>query len=110
MIKNKKNIIIGILGLMLITALVLAIVNRRKSAIQNQDSLSTGNVNFSQPEFLTSQEKAAFSLDDNIKAQVLKRDANGQPAVYKLINSDADIVNDASKIGSLSPRQEEINK
>ncbi len=104
MLNNKKNIIIaGLVVLILITALILTFTNRRNN---NQGA----NVNLPAPEFLTAQEKADFRLNDDVKAQVLIRNASGTPTVYKLINTEADIVADPSKIGPISPRQLETAK
>lgn len=108
MLNNKKNIIIaGLVVLILITALILALTNRRRTDGGDQSSRGA-DTNLPASEFLTDQEKT-YS-DKNIKAQVLGRNASGTPTVYKLINTEADIVADPSKIGSISPRQSETAK
>jgi ABC-type Na+ efflux pump permease subunit len=105
MLKDKKNIIIAaVLVLILLAALVLTIVNKRQKGTANPSG-NQGTGTLAEPDFLTAQEKTALRLDNSVKAQVLTRDASGSPAVYKIINSDADIIADPSKIGSLSPRQ-----
>lgn len=104
MLNNKKNIIIaGLVVLILITALILTLASRRNNK-------PGADVNSSASEFLTDQEKTYFKLDNNVKAQVLGRNASGTPTVYKLINTDADIITDPSKIGPISPRQLETAK
>lgn len=98
MFNNKKNLIIfGAVGLILIVAIILTIISRQKI-----NSAKPAN-NLPAPEFLTAQEKAHFKLDNNVKAQVLNRDASGTPTVYKLINTDYDIIADPSKVGPISP-------
>ena len=110
MLNNKKNIIIaGLVVLILITALILALTNLRKANEENRNN-NPGADNLPAPEFLTAQEKADFRLDDGVKAQVLSRNASGAPTVYRLINTEADIVMDPSKIGPISPRQLETAK
>jgi len=99
MLNNKKGIIIiGLAILILLTALVLALVNRQKA---NQP----GPTNLPATELLTAEEKAYFKLDDNVKAQVLSRDASGTPTVYKLIKTDYDVVADPAAVDPISPRQ-----
>jgi len=101
MLNNKKNIIIaGLVVLILITTLILVFK-------KNWNNQRGAKVNLPAPEFLTTQEKIDFKLDDNVKAQVLSREASGTPAVYKLIKTDTDIIADPSKIGPISPRQPE---
>lgn len=105
MLNNKKNIIIaGLLILILIIALILALTNRQPSK-GNQNSSQGIDASLPAPQFMTAEEKTSFKLDGNVKAQVLMRDASGTPTIYRLINSNADIVTDPSKIGSISPRQ-----
>ncbi|MCX6794750.1 MAG: hypothetical protein NTY31_02060 [Candidatus Falkowbacteria bacterium] len=104
MLNNKKNIIIaGLVVLILITALILTLTSRRNNK-------PGADANSPAPEFLTAEEKTYFKLDNNVKAQVLGRNASGTPTVYKLINTDADIIADPSKIGPISPRQLETAK
>ena len=111
MLNNKKNIIIaGLVVLILITALIFTLTNRRKAGEENRNNNQGVNVNLPAAEFLTAQEKADFRLNDDVKAQVLIRNASGTPTVYKLINTEADIVADPSKIGPISPRQLETAK
>jgi hypothetical protein len=105
MLKDRKNIIIvGMLVLILLAALVLTVVNKWQDRTATLSG-NQGTGTLAEPDFLTAQEKTALRLDNSVKAQVLTRDASGSPAVYKLINSDADIIFDPSKIRSLSPRQ-----
>ncbi len=44
------------------------------------------------PEFMTDAEKEAAQISPSYKIQVISRDASGTVSVYKVINSDADIV------------------
>lgn len=105
MLKNKKNIIIaGLAVVILIAALILALANRRPAETSNQTKDQPANNAPSAPEFLTSQEKAYLNLSDSVRAQVLGRNANGEPAVYKVIKTDADIILDPTKIEPISPR------
>lgn len=111
MLKNKKNIIIaGLAAIILIAALVLALMNWRSAEIAKQAKNLPTNTILSAPEFLTTQEKAYLNLGDSVKAQVLSRNADGAPAVYKVIKTDADIIPDPSKIEPISPRLVEAAK
>ncbi len=110
MLKNKKNIIIaGIAVLILITALILTLTNRKQAGMSNQNGNPVNNT-VAEPEFLTAQEKAYLNLSDNVRAQVLSRNASGAPAVYKVIKTDADIIIDSAKIAPISPRLVEAAK
>lgn len=104
---NKKNIaIIAVVAVILITALVLALTNRRQAAVNNLGGVNAP-AGSSEPEFLSAEEKAYFKLDNNVKAQVLNRDASGTPTVYKLIYNDYDVVANPSQVAPISPRSQE---
>lgn len=106
---NKKNlIIIGFVVLILVIALILAITNRQKTEKEQAGIPTAGET--TGPQFMTSAEKADLRVSDDIKAQVLNRDASGTPTVYKIIKTDSDVVTDVSKIESISPRQLETTK
>ena len=89
MTKNKKIIFFGIAGLLLIaTALFLFKINSRSNNNNNGQAAAEFT-----PEFLTAQDKKNFGINQNIKAQILLRDANGNIAIYRIINKDSDLVN-----------------
>ncbi len=111
MLKNKKNIIIaGLAIVILIAALVLALINRQRAGTSDQAKNQPANTVLSAPEFMTAQEKAYLNMSDNVRAQVLSRNASGAPAVYKVIKTEADIIADPSKIEPISPRLVEAAK
>ena len=105
-LKDKKNLIIaGVVAIILVTALILVLVDRNQG-----DKTTSPEAALPAPEFLSAEEKAGFKLSDNVKAQVLGRDASGTPTIYRLINADEDIITDPSQIGSISPRQSQVAK
>ncbi len=105
MVMTKKNIILIAVGaVIIIFAFILTLINWKTPGSDNINS--GGKKDLPKPEFLTPAEKAQFKLSDNIKAQVLNRDASGTPTVYKLINNDYDVVADPANVAPISPRQQ----
>jgi len=88
--------------------LILAIMNWQKTEKGQTDVPATGET--TGPQFMTSAEKANLLVSDDIRAQVLSRNASGAPAVYKVIKTDADIIIDSAKIAPISPRLVEAAK
>lgn len=88
--KRKKIIFLIALALVfIISGLFLLVKNNFKL---NNDTHIDSSTEFS-PEFLTNKEKEGFMIDPSIKAQVMSRDADGKIKVYRIINSDGDIIN-----------------
>jgi len=101
-IKDKKAMIItlSVLGLIIILSLGLFFWGRGLGF-----KFAPSNQNLPAPDFLNVAEKAEFGLPPEVKVQSLKRNAAGKVLVYRIINSDQDIVLDPSKIGPISPHQ-----
>jgi len=81
---DKKKLII--LGSLLFVLIILIIVIF--SIKQKGNEIGVGNEN--EPQFLNSEQKKGFDLDERTKAQLFYDD-NGD-VVYKIIRSDEDIV------------------
>lgn len=56
-----------------------------------------------QPSFLAAEEKQELNISPNLRIQAISRDQNGKVTVYKIINSDSDIVSDPSSLGPVNP-------
>lgn len=103
MLKNKKLIIILIIAaIIIIGGLTFWLV---KKGFNKNGAVNQANTNSSAPQFLNDTEKLKLGLAPEQRIQSLKRGANGEVTVYKVIKSDADVVLDPASIGSLSPRQ-----
>lgn len=101
-LNNKKRlIIISALSLVvIILGLILLFSSRTSQPVEpSQVTVPLANT----PEFLDKTEKAKLGISPDLKVQALKREADGQLSVYKIINQASDIVADPSKIGPLSP-------
>lgn len=98
---KKKIIIIGsvVLAIILIT-LSVYLYKKNQSRLAIEDGAKT--VVFI-PEFLSSEEKTKLEIPVETKIQAVKRDADGEIKVYRIIKSDADIV-DPAKVEPISPR------
>ncbi|MFA5155084.1 MAG: hypothetical protein WC453_01490 [Patescibacteria group bacterium] len=99
---NKHRIAILIGGLILIIILAILIWSGRLHRRAGQPPVGS----LPAVEFMTDQEKAAFNIPADLKAQVITREAGGDISVYKIISSDADIVTDPAAVPPISPRQQ----
>ena len=96
---NKKKIIIiaaASLALILIIISVIFIYQRNKANQANK------NEQVFTPDFLSTAEKAKLNIPADAKIQAVTRDSKGEVNVYRIIKSDADVV-DPAKIGPISP-------
>lgn len=59
---------------------------------------SSDTVTISEPDYMNQQELESMNLAADQKIQVLQRDDSGKAIVYKVINSDADIVADYAPV------------
>ena len=108
--ENKKELlIIVVLLILIISALILILSlntekNDKESIIEGEkvirslptsldlENYQEGQPYYIEPEFLTESELSELNLNTNTKAQILRRD----PLIYKIINSNDDIVEDIS--------------
>lgn len=60
--------------------------------------------NLAAPEFMNAQEKKQFQVPSELKAQIINRNESGGITVYKIVNTDADVVLNPNDIPSISPR------
>jgi hypothetical protein len=106
--RNKKIIVIasGLLILILVILLILLKSNLKKASVNQAAGTSdpTQAANLPTPQFLNAAEKASLGLPDATKAQIIQQDANGNVIVYKIIQTDQDIVADPTAIRPLSPQ------
>ena len=97
---NKKKIIIiaaASLALILIIVSVIFIYQKNKANQANNK-----NEQVFTPDFLSTAEKAKLNIPADAKIQAVTRDSKGEVNVYRIIKSDADVV-DPAKIGPISP-------
>lgn len=105
---DKKIIKLIIIGLVVLAAIVVALVvwlpDRGGSLNGTPEST------YPEPEFLSSEEQTTLvnegilDVSDDTKVQVLSRDENGAPLVFKIINSNDDIIANPSDIAPISPQ------
>ena len=81
----------------MVAASIFIFIKNKRSG--NNQNLSGNSSLMPETEFMTSEEKANFSLPADSKIQVLQRDASGGTSVYRVIRRDEDIVADPSRIG-----------
>lgn len=98
---NRKIIIFSLLGLALLI-IILLLVSRTKN---NNNQLTKPGSTVLNPVFLSDKEKADpyINVKPETKIQVLKRDAAGRVVLYKVINSDSDIVTDLNQVKPIVP-------
>jgi len=60
--------------------------------------------NLAAPEFMNAQEKKQFQVPSELKAQIINRNEAGGITVYKIVNTDTDVILDPDNVPSLSPR------
>lgn len=107
--KNKKIIIIiivGIISVAILTAIVIWQWPKFSTPAGNKTDLNAGQLAKPyEPQFMDSAEKAQFGIPDELKIQVLVRGDKGEPAVYRIIKDDSQIVTDPTQLKTVSPRQ-----
>jgi competence protein ComGF len=87
MIKKKYIIVSSVVILILIIILLLASLLK---GTNKKDNTTTKTFT---PEFLSTAELNTFKIATSTKAEVIKRDPSGKVIIYRIINSDKDIVN-----------------
>ncbi len=100
--KNKKILIllgIGALILLLVIALIIKQLRYNNSIVAETNKPAE---NF-QADFLSASEKQNLSLTTDLKVQALKRNAQGDVMVYKIIRNESDVI-DPATIKPISPR------
>lgn len=104
---NKKYKILAIsLGIVVIIILLLSVWSKLFTKDNKTNTLGHNSA----PEFMTAQEKVKFQVPDNLKAQIINRDEKGDITVYKIVNSDKDVVSNPSQISPISPRHNNATK
>lgn len=103
---KKKKIIIGvIIALLLIVILGFFVF----FDFSNNEDYSGEVPEAYKPEYMTLEEKASFSLPEDSKIQVLKRNEEGTITVYKIIREEGDEVFDIEAIDQpVDPRYQAI--
>jgi len=100
--KNKKIIILvgaGVLVLLFAASLIIR-QNRQNNIVETQVTQPVENF---QADFLSPAEKQNLNITTDLKVQALKRNAQGEVMVYKIIRNDKDIIN-PEKVKPISPR------
>lgn len=106
--KKTYLIVFGFIILLIIVFLFLYLRQTKITAeLLNKDN-NNSNRNLPSLEFLTDSEKAEFSLPADAKAQILGRDESGAVSVYKIIRSEADLVDTSLEVESISPRRGQV--
>jgi uncharacterized protein YoxC len=100
---KKKIIIIASIIVALIILILAAIFIYKNNQAKNAINEKNNTVQTFTPDFLSPEEKTGFGLPTDVKVQSLKRDANNEVMVYKIIRSDSDITDPAS-VKAISPR------
>ena len=91
--RNLKLILILFLGVMLILITVFWLNKNKKQQVDNFAAINQSS--FIIPlEYLSPSELQALGVDPALKAQVINRD----PLVYKIIQSDNDIIKDRREV------------
>lgn len=96
---SRKNIIIiSIATIFLISTSIFFIKNNRLNVFNDAD-----NEEIFIPEFLSSVEKQSLGIPEENNIQVVTRDDNGEVLVYRVIESDDQVINPGD-VESVSPR------
>ena len=105
---DKKIIRLIIIGLAVIVLIVIGILVVRHR--QNNPAGPGQIENTPAPEYLNAEEKTALveqgkiDVSPETPVQIISRDSNGEPLVFKIINSESDIVADPANMPPVSPR------
>lgn len=103
---KKYKILLIIIGFVILVGLGLLIWSG-KSGLKGKNNLKDGVVT---PEFMSAQDKEKFQVPQNLKAQIINKDEKGEITVYKIVNTDNDVIPNPSKIPSITPRQNDQAK
>lgn len=98
---KKKLIIVSLLGILLLI-LVIFLINWTKDSKNSPNEPEKVFV----PEYLNSEEKQSLGIPEEAKIQVINRDNNGKVSIYKVVESDNQVVN-PEEVSPLSPRTEQ---
>lgn len=99
---KKYKIFVLILGLLIIIILLWLAWSKIFGRYSGKNSMGG---NLVAPEFMNAQEKKQFQVPSDLKAQIINRNESGNITVYKIVNTDADVVLDPNNIPSISPRR-----
>lgn len=102
---NKKKIIIIFAVAAFLVILLLLLIREGGPKIFNKGEDEKVFV----PEFLSSSEKQSMGIPEETKIQVINRDKDGEVSIYRVIESDDQIVN-PGEIGPISPRTEPLEQ
>jgi len=98
---KKYKIFILVFGFLIIIILLLLVWSK---IFGRYSGKNFSGRNLAVPEFMNAQEKKQFQVPSELKAQIINRNESGNITVYKIINTDADVVLDPNNIPSISPR------
>lgn len=98
---KKKTIIIAssVIVLLLIIFLIIFLVKKNG----NLAGTDINEPKIFAPDFLSVEEKTRLGIPTEMKIQAMMRDEKGTVTIYKIIKSDADII-DPKKVESINPR------
>lgn len=106
--KWKKNIFIfGLVALLILIVCLVWFYFAKNTGISDKNTINQSLQNLPTVEFLSTEEKASLGISQDYKIQALGRNEAGELIVYKIINSDEDIVPDPSSINPISPDSNE---
>lgn len=109
---QQKKFYLLVFGFIILLIVVFIFLYSRQTKITaellNNNNENNNNRNLPTMEFLTDSEKTEFNLPMDAKAQVLGRDEAGAVSVYKIIRSDADLVDMNREVEPLSPRRLQV--
>jgi len=100
--KNKKIIIIVAASVLILIGIILIIILLPKKNIPT-NNISSSTPKIFKPDILSSEEKTKLNIPLDAKIQAMVRDSSGTVKIYKIIKSDADII-DPDKVTPISPR------
>ncbi len=102
---SKKTLLILLVVILLMGAALLAyFFNKQKDAALVVSNPADNSKPVFIQEFMTAEEKKELSMSEDLRVQVIKRDASGEPMTFKIIKSEADIITSDS-IPSIRPEK-----
>jgi hypothetical protein len=101
---SKKRAVLSLFVIIVVAAVIFLsfyFFSKQKTVapVFNEETVSVS------PTFMTSEEKGALFIPSEQRVQVLQRSEDGQVMVYKLINSDTDVLNDGA-LDSIRPEKQ----
>lgn len=96
---NKKKIIIILVVAALLLLTALLVIRRNNPDVFRDKEKEKVFI----PEFLSSSEKQSWGIAEETRIQVINRNENGEVSVYRVIESDDQVVN-PEEMGPVSPR------